>query len=49
MAARRSHLLLQSKNFRMDDQRPRPRLPLIPTLVGALALVNVASAVMTMI
>lgn len=49
MDEQRSRLLLCSKTFQDDDRRVRPRLPLIPTLVGTLALVNVASAVMAML
>lgn len=32
-----------------DDRRPRLHIPVIVTLVGALAVVNVASAVLAMI
>ncbi len=49
MVARRSHFRLHGKNFRDDDWHPRLHLPLIPALVGALALLNVASAVMDLI
>lgn len=49
MVTRRSYFRLHGKNFREDDRRPRLHLPLIPALVGALALVNVASAVIALI
>ena len=49
MDALRSRLSLHSRTFHEDDRRPRLRLPLVPALVGTLALVNVASAVLAMI
>ncbi len=49
MDALRSRLLLHGRTSHEDDQRPRLRLPLVPALVGTLALMNVASAVLAMI
>jgi hypothetical protein len=49
MATQRSRLLGPIETSRDDDQRPRLRVPLIPTLVGALALMNIASAVLALI
>lgn len=49
MAAQRSRLSLQDKTIPENDRLPRLHLPLIPTLIGALALVNVVSVVMALI
>ncbi len=48
MVFRRSHLsgLMTSRDA---ESRPRPRIPFIAAFVGALALMNVASAVLGMI
>ncbi len=48
MVALRSRLSWHSKSFRDDDRQPRLRIPLVPTLVGMLALVNIASAVLAL-
>jgi hypothetical protein len=49
MATQRSRLSGSIEAYREDDQRPRLRVPLIPTLVGTLALMNIASAVLALI
>ncbi|SCZ11292.1 hypothetical protein SAMN02927923_04228 [Microvirga guangxiensis] len=49
MDALRSRLTLRGRISQEEDRRPRLRLPLVPALVGTLALMNVASAVLAMI
>lgn len=49
MAIRRSHPSSRVRNLQDDDRRPRMRFPLIAAMIGALFLMNVASAVLAMI
>jgi len=49
MAVRRSRLLRRDRDVWDADPRPRLRLPLVPTLVGTLAVLNIASAVLALI
>jgi len=48
MDPQRSRLSLSTRAFEDEDRRPRLRIPLIPTLVGTLVLVNIASAVLAL-
>lgn len=49
MVVRCSRLPRHDKNAWDADLRPRLRLPLVPALIGALAVLNVASAVLALI
>jgi len=49
MAAQRSRHSLHSKSFQDEDRQPRLRVPLIPSLVGVLALLNIASVVLALV
>jgi hypothetical protein len=49
MVTQPSRLSWPAKTFQDDDRRPRLRVPLIPTLVGTLALMNIASVVLALI
>lgn len=48
MFSRRSQLS-EHRAIPDDDRRPRLHIPVIATLVGTLAVVNVASAILAMI
>ncbi|MXQ09959.1 hypothetical protein [Microvirga makkahensis] len=49
MAAQRSRLSWDSKGYQGEDRQLRPRVPLIPALVGTLALLNIASTVLALV
>jgi len=49
MAAQRSRLSRHGKAFQDEDRQPRLRVPLIPSLVGILALLNIASVVLALV
>jgi len=49
MVAQRSRLSLDTKTSQDEDRQPRLRVPLVPTLIGTLVIVNIASAVLALI
>jgi hypothetical protein len=49
MVVRRSRLSSDHENLPDGEPRPRLNLPIIPTLVGLLALVNIASAILALV
>jgi ABC-type phosphate transport system permease subunit len=48
MAIKGSHLASRLKLLQSENSTPRHHIPVIPMLIGTLALVNVASVVMVL-
>lgn len=49
MVVQRSQVLLRPGPVQEEDRQPHLRVPIIPTLVGALALVNIAATILALI
>ncbi|WP_414473844.1 hypothetical protein [Microvirga sp. M2] len=49
MVNQRSRLSCHTGNVEDEDRQPQLRVPVIPTLVGALALVNIVATILALI